>query len=387
MASPSRPLPVLLALVLALAWPAAATADHDGGSPPSNDSSQQSWLLNLNSTVENHENTGATVEAGERLTCGSSGYRHTVWYYFEISSQGRVVVTVTGASLLPAAGSFDSVISLQGSQTGIGDRPLACNDDDTGTVGGSRITVDDLSPGRYFVQVGGFDPDPSTLADPDIGRFSIEIRYTEDLDRDNDGVTRPADCNDDNPAVKPGAPDVGVNGIDDNCDGITDPDKDSDGYLARPHGNDCNDTDASINPGAREIRGNKVDENCDGKNSPFPRIRADTDYPYDYLLSGIRIAGAFKLTNVPSGARSTVICRAPNGRPCGRFGPTLKRSFPQMNGKRLGHNSVIIVRVKKRNYIGRYIKITVLTRTKPKKLLRCMNPGSSKPQKKCPGIR
>lgn len=201
---------------------------------------------------------------------------------------------------------------------------------------------------------------------------------------------RPSDCNDDNPAVKPGASDTGVNGVDDNCDGITDPDKDSDGYLARPHGNDCLDTPgagAGINPGAREVRGNGVDEDCDNKKSPLRRIKADIDYPYDYQGSGIIITGLFKLTNVIGGARSTLTCRSPGGGGCGRFGPTPKRSFPQMTGKRLGQNSVIIVRVTKRKHIGSYIKVTVRTGKKPKKLRRCMNPGSSKPKKKCPGIR
>lgn len=148
MASHYRLLPVLVALVLALAWAPAATADHDPpASPPVNDSSQASWLLNLNSMVENRENRGATLEFGERLDCGGRGYRHTVWYYFEIASRGRVVVTVTGSSLLPGGGPFDSVISMQGPTTGIGDPPLACNDDDAPpTVGGSRITADLSGP-------------------------------------------------------------------------------------------------------------------------------------------------------------------------------------------------------------------------------------------------
>jgi hypothetical protein len=266
---------------------------------------------------------------------------------------------------------------------------IACNDDsDPMVLAGSELSAE-LQPGQYFVQVGGANRTEIGGA-PDYGYFRLTVSYSEDLDRDDDGSVRPSDCNDDNPAVRPGAPDKGVNGIDDNCDRITDPDKDSDGYLVRPHGGDCDDTPgvgAGIHPGAREVRGNRVDEDCDNKNSPFRRIGADTDYPYNYLQSGIRITGAFKLTGVPSAARSTLICRAPNGRPCGRFGPTPKHSFPQMNGKRLGRNSVIIVRVTKRNYIGRFIKITVRTGKKPKKLLRCMNPGSSNPKKKCSGIR
>jgi hypothetical protein len=390
MASHYRPLPVLLlALVLALAWPAAASAV-----PPPNDACNQADAIpQLNQTYEGKNNLDATVGgecAGlERTTCGGIGYGRTVWYGVSIPSRGRLTVATSGASSFRMEGTFylalDTVVGLYTASSFI-----SCNDDGNPSVPdtGSELSAE-LQPGQYFVQVGGATH-ASLGGDADTGIFRLTVSYSEDLDRDDDGSSRPSDCNDDNGAVKPGAPDRGVNGIDDNCDGITDPDKDSDGYLARPHGGDCVDTPgagAGINPGAREVRGNKVDEDCDKKKSPLRRIKADTDYPYNYLVSGIRVSGVFKLTNVPGGARSTLSCYLPRGGPCGRFGPTPKHSFPQMTGKRLAQKSVIIVRVIKRNFIGRYIKITVRTGKKPTKLLRCMNPGSSKPMKKCPGIR
>ena len=39
------------------------------------------------------------------------------------------------------------------------------------------------------------------------------------LDRDGDGFPRPADCNDNNPSIKPGVTDRAENGVDENCDG------------------------------------------------------------------------------------------------------------------------------------------------------------------------
>lgn len=89
------------------------------------------------------------------------------------------------------------------------------------------------------------------------------------------------DCNDNSAAVNPGAAEV-CDGVDNNCDGLTDPaslgcistsctDNDGDGYGANgdpscPKGTaiDCNDNSASVNPGASDANCNGVDENCNG---------------------------------------------------------------------------------------------------------------------------
>ncbi|MBN2020002.1 MAG: putative metal-binding motif-containing protein [Sedimentisphaerales bacterium] len=86
------------------------------------------------------------------------------------------------------------------------------------------------------------------------------------------------DCNDTNPNVNAGISEICTNGIDDDCDGLTDcndtdcycPDADGDGYGATaspccPYaGIDCNDNDPNINPGATEICDNGKDDDCDG---------------------------------------------------------------------------------------------------------------------------
>ncbi|MFT3841637.1 MAG: putative metal-binding motif-containing protein [Myxococcaceae bacterium] len=100
-------------------------------------------------------------------------------------------------------------------------------------------------------------------------------------------VTNNSDCDDNNGAVHPGAPEV-CNGIDDNCNTQLDEglvfatyyiDKDADGYGdamamgvsscvsvagAVTNDADCNDNNAAVHPGAGEMC-NAVDDNCDGQ--------------------------------------------------------------------------------------------------------------------------
>ena len=71
-------------------------------------------------------------------------------------------------------------------------------------------------------------------------------------------VSNNTDCDDSNPAIHPGAPEI-CDGKDNNCDGQVDEGFDTDGDGFTVCMGDCNDNDGSIYPGASEI--------CDGKDN------------------------------------------------------------------------------------------------------------------------
>lgn len=90
-------------------------------------------------------------------------------------------------------------------------------------------------------------------------------------DGDHDGYPAPADCQDTNTSVHPGAAEVPYNGIDEDCDGQDLLDVDTDGYAAAMvGGSDCDDENAQVHPGAPEI--------CDGLANACDGFVDDADH-------------------------------------------------------------------------------------------------------------
>ena len=119
---------------------------------------------------------------------------------------------------------------------------------------------------------------PTGPADP-----SYDVSSDGDQDGWEPGSPPDGDCNDANPAVHPGVPEIPNNGIDEDCTGGDAPplpssgeevpgwdlqpgyeDDDGDGYPANtnyygtPIPNDCNDGSATTHPGAEEIEDNST---------------------------------------------------------------------------------------------------------------------------------
>jgi hypothetical protein len=90
---------------------------------------------------------------------------------------------------------------------------------------------------------------------------------TEGLpDLDGDGWSfLDGDCDDGDPTVNPGIEEIWYDGIDSNCDGLSDFDQDGDGFDSSDYGGvDCKDEMADVYPGALDIWYDGLDQNCDG---------------------------------------------------------------------------------------------------------------------------
>ena len=81
------------------------------------------------------------------------------------------------------------------------------------------------------------------------------------------------DCDDDDGDVGPHVLETSCNGVDDDCDPVTedDADEDGDGYLGCTE--DCDDTDAYVSPAAPEQCDNGVDDDCDGMVDEEAEVR------------------------------------------------------------------------------------------------------------------
>ena len=98
----------------------------------------------------------------------------------------------------------------------------------------------------------------------------VNVEDEEPVDTDGDGVPDVDDCDPYDASVYPGAPEL-ADGLDNDCDGVVDEgtdtfDDDGDGYSEDE--GDCNDSDSSVNPGAVEVADNGIDDDCDGITDP-----------------------------------------------------------------------------------------------------------------------
>ncbi len=82
------------------------------------------------------------------------------------------------------------------------------------------------------------------------------------------------------------------------------PDLDGDGV---PEPADCNDANPSIRPGAPEVPGNAVDENCDGIAAPFPHVHATAAATFARHGKSARLS-ALTVKGIPAGATVKITC-------------------------------------------------------------------------------
>ncbi len=143
--------------------------------------------------------------------------------------------------------------------------PVDCNDNNAAVKPGAAENCTDGIDNNCNGLIDGQDPAavgcPPVCTDADGDTYAVE-----------GGACGPVDCDDSDASINPGAAEVCGDSIDNNCNGATDEDcgpvcTDADGDTYAAEGGacgpaDCDDSDASINPGAAEVCGDSIDNNC-----------------------------------------------------------------------------------------------------------------------------
>ncbi len=139
----------------------------------------------------------------------------------------------------------------------------------------------------YYNEIPQYDDNGDGISNPypipagDDGDLGANV-YLVLSDNDGDGYTTAIDCNDNDPAINPGAAEDCTDGIDNDCDDLVDTqdpdalncplictDDDADGYAVEGGSCgpvDCDDLNPAINPGACDIKRDGIDQDCNGKD-------------------------------------------------------------------------------------------------------------------------
>ncbi len=111
-----------------------------------------------------------------------------------------------------------------------------------------------INPAAEEIWYDGVDGDCDGLSD-----------FDADLDGYDSALYEGDDCDDADATVNPGVDEIWYDGVDGDCDGADDFDQDGDGYRSDSYGgDDCDDTDAAVLPGAEDVWYDGVDSDCDG---------------------------------------------------------------------------------------------------------------------------
>jgi hypothetical protein len=148
---------------------------------------------------------------------------------------------------------------------------------------------------------------------------------------------------------------------------------------------DCDDTNPAVFPGAAEIPGDGIDQDCIGGDASYPRLRRTVSYDIKY---GTAYSVFTSLSVKPGRAGDHIRLRC-KGRGC-RIGTkvldvaknTARISLTKhVRGARMRPGASLEVRITRPGTVGKSVKYTVRAGRKPRKRERCLPPGSTTPVK------
>jgi hypothetical protein len=172
-----------------------------------------------------------------------------------------------------------------------------------------------------------------------------------------------------------------------NCEGLNVsralmPDVDNDGVPAPA---DCNDQNAAIRPGLPDRPGDGIDEDCSGRDATFPRVLTGVSGGWNVNKAFLRFT-KLELIDVPDQATVVLSCR---GRGCFKAvkplqysaGAPLVKLTRNVARAKLRPRAVVEVRILRTDTVGKVVRYTVRKgKQQPLTSILCLRPGTTTPQ-------